>query len=253
MSPVFGRVLTAMVTPLHPTDQRSTTRRWRGWPPTWSTTSATTGSSSTAPRASRPPPPTRRSARMLDAVVTAVGDRASIVAGVGTFSTHHTIELARQAADVGVDGLLVVTPYYSRPPADALEDHFVSVADATDLPDHALRHSPPHRNRHPGGPADRAGASTPTSGRSRTPRVMWPPVPLCWPTPNWPTTPATTPCCCRCWRSAASASSAPPPTSPPPRCARSSTTSSQGAARRPCSPTGTRCRPSRACSPRRAA
>lgn len=64
----------------------------------------------------------------------AVGDRAKIVAGVGTFNTAHSIELARQAADAGADGLLVVTPYYSRPPQDALIDHFTAIADATDLP-----------------------------------------------------------------------------------------------------------------------
>lgn len=64
----------------------------------------------------------------------AVGDRAQIIAGVGTFSTAHSIELARQAADAGADGLLVVTPYYSRPPQDALIEHFTAIADATDLP-----------------------------------------------------------------------------------------------------------------------
>jgi 4-hydroxy-tetrahydrodipicolinate synthase len=66
-----------------------------------------------------------------------------VVAGVGTFSTKHTIELAKQAADVGVDGLLVVTPYYSRPPVDALRDHFLAVADATDLP--VMLYDIPHR------------------------------------------------------------------------------------------------------------
>lgn len=80
---------------------------------------------------------------LVAAVVEAVGDRASIVAGVGTFDTRHTIHLAEQAAAAGADGLLVVTPYYSRPPVDALEAHFTAVADATDLP--LMLYDIPHR------------------------------------------------------------------------------------------------------------
>ncbi|MDQ2795837.1 MAG: dihydrodipicolinate synthase family protein, partial [Actinomycetota bacterium] len=53
---------------------------------------------------------------LLTAVVAAVGDRAHIVAGVGTFDTEHSIHLARAAAKAGAHGLLLVTPYYSRPP-----------------------------------------------------------------------------------------------------------------------------------------
>jgi len=71
---------------------------------------------------------------LLAAVLEAVGDRASVLAGVGTNDTAHTVQLARMAADAGADGLLVVTPYYSRPPQDGLARHFQTVADATDLP-----------------------------------------------------------------------------------------------------------------------
>jgi 4-hydroxy-tetrahydrodipicolinate synthase len=71
---------------------------------------------------------------LLRAVVEAVGDRLHIVAGVGTYDTRHTVELAEQAAKAGADGLLVVTPYYSKPPADGLLAHFTVVADATELP-----------------------------------------------------------------------------------------------------------------------
>ena len=81
--------------------------------------------------------------RLLQTVVAAVGDRAQIIAGVGTFDTAHTIHLAQQAAGVGVDGLLVVTPYYSRPPQDALAAHFLAVADATDRP--VILYDIPHR------------------------------------------------------------------------------------------------------------
>lgn len=71
---------------------------------------------------------------LLREVMSAVGDRATIVAGVGTNDTAHTIELARQAESVGVHGLLVVTPYYNKPPQSGLLAHFRAVADATDTP-----------------------------------------------------------------------------------------------------------------------
>jgi 4-hydroxy-tetrahydrodipicolinate synthase len=70
---------------------------------------------------------------MLRAVLEAVGKQATVVAGVGTNDTAHTVELARQAAQAGAHGLLVVTPYYSKPPQDGLAEHFRRVADATDL------------------------------------------------------------------------------------------------------------------------
>ena len=73
-------------------------------------------------------------ADLVRAVVDAVGDRAHIVAGVGTFDTVHTIALAEQAAKSGAHGLLVVTPYYSKPPQTGLLAHFRTVADATELP-----------------------------------------------------------------------------------------------------------------------
>jgi 4-hydroxy-tetrahydrodipicolinate synthase len=73
-------------------------------------------------------------ADLVHAVVEAVGDRAAVLSGVGTFNTEHTLELAADAAKLGVDGLLVVTPYYSKPPQAGLLDHFRQVADATEVP-----------------------------------------------------------------------------------------------------------------------
>ena len=73
-------------------------------------------------------------AELVRVVVDAVGDRAHVVAGVGTFDTVHTVHLAEQAAKAGAHGLLVVTPYYSRPPQAGLLAHFRAAADATELP-----------------------------------------------------------------------------------------------------------------------
>ena len=72
--------------------------------------------------------------QLLRAVIDAVGDRATVVAGVGTNDTAHTIELARAAERAGADALLVVTPYYNKPPQNGLVAHFTAVADATGLP-----------------------------------------------------------------------------------------------------------------------
>jgi 4-hydroxy-tetrahydrodipicolinate synthase len=71
---------------------------------------------------------------LMRAVIEAVGDRAKIIAGAGSNDTAHSVELARDAARAGAHGLLVVTPYYSKPPQSGLLAHFTAVADATDLP-----------------------------------------------------------------------------------------------------------------------
>jgi 4-hydroxy-tetrahydrodipicolinate synthase len=71
---------------------------------------------------------------LVRAVVEAVGERATIVAGAGTYDTAHSVHLARDAEKAGAHGLLVVTPYYSRPPQSGLLAHFTTVANAVDLP-----------------------------------------------------------------------------------------------------------------------
>jgi 4-hydroxy-tetrahydrodipicolinate synthase len=88
--------------------------------------SGTTGESPTTSDAEK--------AELVRAVREAVGERASILAGVGTFDTRHTVELALAAEKAGADGLLVVAPYYSKPPQDAVEAYFREIADATGLP-----------------------------------------------------------------------------------------------------------------------
>lgn len=98
--------------------------------------SGTTGESPTTTDAEK--------AELLTAVLGAVGDRAVVLAGVGTFDTRHTVELAVRAAELGAHGLLVVTPYYSKPPQSGLVDHFRAVADASDLP--VMLYDIPHRS-----------------------------------------------------------------------------------------------------------
>src|SRR3954464_11186595 len=71
---------------------------------------------------------------VLEAVLDAVGDRATVIAGVGTNDTAHSIEKARAAEALGVHGLPVATPYYNKPPQAGLLRHFTSVPDSTDLP-----------------------------------------------------------------------------------------------------------------------
>ena len=73
-------------------------------------------------------------ADLVRAVVDAVGDRALVVAGAGSNDTVHAVRMAEQAADAGAHGLLVVTPYYSRPAQEGVYRHTVAVADATGLP-----------------------------------------------------------------------------------------------------------------------
>ena len=129
----FGRNLTAMVTPMTPdgaldyegaarlaayltTDMRNDGLVING----------TTGESPTTTDAEKE--------RLLRTVVEAVGDTVPVVAGVGTYDTAHSRELAVAAERAGARGLLVVTPYYSRPPQSGLIAHFTAVADATGLP-----------------------------------------------------------------------------------------------------------------------
>ena len=72
--------------------------------------------------------------QILAAVKDAVGDRATIVAGVGTNDTRHSVELARQAEKTGADAVLLVTPYYSKPSQAGVLHHFRQVVDASSLP-----------------------------------------------------------------------------------------------------------------------
>ena len=71
---------------------------------------------------------------LWEAAVDEVGDRATVVAGTGTYSTAHSVHLTERATEAGVDGVLVVTPYYNKPPPRGIVAHFEAIAAATDLP-----------------------------------------------------------------------------------------------------------------------
>jgi 4-hydroxy-tetrahydrodipicolinate synthase len=71
---------------------------------------------------------------LLQAVVEAVGDRATVIAGVGTNDTAHSVACARAAVKAGVDALMASSPYYNRPPQQGIYEHFIAIADSTDLP-----------------------------------------------------------------------------------------------------------------------
>ena len=128
----FGRMLTAMVTPFHADgslDEKAAAALAVELVDLGNDGLVVNGTTGEAPTTSD-----EEKERLLRAVVEAVGDRAHVVAGVGTNDTHHSIELARTADKVGVSGLLVVTPYYNKPPQSGLEAHFRAVADSTALP-----------------------------------------------------------------------------------------------------------------------
>jgi 4-hydroxy-tetrahydrodipicolinate synthase len=128
----FGRVLTAMVTPfrtdgsldLEAAQRLATHLVDHGCDGL--VVSGTTGESPTTSDDEKE--------RLLRAVVEAVGDRAKVVAGTGTNDTHHTVELSQTAEKAGADGLLLVTPYYNKPPQEALVRHFEAAANAVGVP-----------------------------------------------------------------------------------------------------------------------
>ena len=130
--PVFGRLLTAMVTPFaangevdeQATAALATNLVDRGHDGL--IVCGTTGEYSTMTD--------KENENVFRIVKEAVGDRAKIVAGVGSNDTAHTLHLASRAEAVGVDGLLVVTPYYNKPTQTGLEAHFRTVADAVKTP-----------------------------------------------------------------------------------------------------------------------
>lgn len=128
----YGRLLTAMATAFHgdgSVDLEGTARIAAHLVDSGNdgvVVSGTTGESPTTT--------VEEDAEILRAVKDAVGQRASVIAGVGTNATAHSVELSRQAEKVGVDAVLLVAPYYNKPGPAGMLHHFTEVAGAADLP-----------------------------------------------------------------------------------------------------------------------
>jgi 4-hydroxy-tetrahydrodipicolinate synthase len=128
----FGTILTAMVTPFDAdlaVDYTGAERLARSLLDSGSdgvVVAGTTGESPTLTDAEK--------LELFRVVIAAVGGRAAVIAGTGTYDTRHSIELTKAAERCGADAALVVTPYYNKPPVRGLIEHFRAVAAATDLP-----------------------------------------------------------------------------------------------------------------------
>jgi 4-hydroxy-tetrahydrodipicolinate synthase len=128
----FGRVITAMVTPFQEDgslDVKGARRLAAHLVDHGSDGLVVCGTTGESPTLSKD-----EKLALFDNVVREVGDRATVIAGTGTYSTAETIELTEAAAERGVHAALVVTPYYSKPPQNGLLAHFRAVADASPVP-----------------------------------------------------------------------------------------------------------------------
>ncbi|GAA4733326.1 4-hydroxy-tetrahydrodipicolinate synthase [Isoptericola chiayiensis] len=128
----FGAVLTAMVTPMTESgavDLDAAVKLATRLVDQGNDGLVLSGTTGEAPVTHAP-----EKADLVRAVVDAVGDRAVVLSGAGSNDTAHAVRMAEQAAEAGAHGLLVVSPYYSRPTQEGLYRHFATVADSTDLP-----------------------------------------------------------------------------------------------------------------------
>jgi len=126
----FGRVLTAMVTPFTPDGALDVDAAQRV--ATYLVDRGNDGIVVSGTTGESPTTTVEEDGRLLAAVIEAIGDRATVVAGVGTNDTRHSVELAEQARKAGAHGLLVVTPYYSKPPQSGIVQHVNAIAHAGD-------------------------------------------------------------------------------------------------------------------------
>jgi len=129
---MFGRLLTAMVTVLN--RDRSVNYQKTAELARWLLENGSDGVVVTGTTGEAPTLSDEEKIRLWAAVREEVGNRGQVLAGTGTNDTEHAVRLSREAARVGVDGLLVVTPYYNKPPQEGLYDYFRQVAEATPLP-----------------------------------------------------------------------------------------------------------------------
>jgi len=128
----LGRLLTAMVTPMNAdgsVNYPAAAQLARRLVDTGSDGVVVCGTTGESPTLSD-----EEKLRLFETVVQALEGRGAVVAGTGTYDTHHSVELTRQAERLGVDGILAVVPYYNRPPQEGLVRHFTAIAESTALP-----------------------------------------------------------------------------------------------------------------------
>jgi len=128
----FGRLITAMITPF----AKDGSIDWDGVA-TLANHLADHGHDAIAVNGTTGEAPTTKSSEKLEiikVVKSTVGSRVKVLSGAGDNETSYTVEQAKRSADAGADGLLIVTPYYNKPPQAGIEAHFKAVASATDLP-----------------------------------------------------------------------------------------------------------------------
>ena len=128
--PVLGELLTAMVTPFADdgtVNHESARRMARHLTDTGSDGIVVCGTTGEGPTVND-----REKLELLETVVSEVGPSASVVANTGSYDTHHSVALTRSALAAGVDGFLVVTPYYNKPPVDGIVAHYEAIAEAAE-------------------------------------------------------------------------------------------------------------------------
>jgi 4-hydroxy-tetrahydrodipicolinate synthase len=129
---VLGEVLTAIVTPFK-RDRSLDLERFRALA-SYLVDNGSDGLVVTGTTGESPTLSDGERFQLYEAAVDEVGDRATVVAGTGTYSTEHSVHLTERAHELGVDGFLVVTPYYNKPPVRGIVEHFKAVAAVTDRP-----------------------------------------------------------------------------------------------------------------------
>lgn len=128
----FGRVLTAMVTPFNndlEVDYQKAQELAEFLINNGSDGVVVTGTTGESPTLSK-----EEKVNLFKAVKEAIGDKGQVIAGTGSYSTQDSIELTKKAEEIGVDGVMLVVPYYNKPPQEALYQHFKTIAESTTLP-----------------------------------------------------------------------------------------------------------------------
>lgn len=128
----FGRLITAMVTPFTENgeiDYGQAVRLAKGLVEAGSDSLVVSGTTGESPTLT-----TREKLKLFSEIKAALGNRGQVIAGTGNYSTAESIELSREAQHAGVDGLLLVVPYYNKPPQEGLYQHFKAIAESTSLP-----------------------------------------------------------------------------------------------------------------------